>query len=113
MCGIIFLIKNPEWFGELLLLIQDSEEIGESEEIGVSWCVDSLNDELEGSLGFGQKVEVSIGGEGKKRRGRNEYKVDIFGGVVGYIECELLIKEKCGKGVLWNIETSQINGKRQ
>jgi hypothetical protein len=32
---------------------------------------------------------------------------------VGYIECELLIKEKCGKGVLWNIETSQINGKRQ
>lgn len=45
-------------------------------------------------------MEVSIGGEGKKRRGRNEYKVDIFGGVVGYIECELLIKEKCGKGVL-------------
>jgi hypothetical protein len=59
-----------------------------------------LNDELERSLGFGQKEEMSIGGEGNKRRCRIEHKVDIFRGVVGYIESKLLIKEKRGKGVV-------------
>jgi hypothetical protein len=34
-------------------------------------------------------------------------------GVVGYIESKLLIEKKCGKGVVWNIETSQIDGKGQ
>ena len=113
MSEIIFPIQNPEWLIELLFLIQDSDEIWESDKIGVSWCINSLNDELERSLGFGEKEEMSIGSEGNKRRCRIEYKVDILRGVVGYIESKLLIEKKCGKGVVWNIETSQIDGKGQ
>ena len=87
----------------MLFFIDDIHHVGKCNYLSISCGIYTLDDDLKRALGLWKYSNLAIFCESKIGGTRNDAKNELFWSIVGYIEFELLIEEKCWNGLFGNV----------